>query len=168
MKYRIFETIFGDCAFVFDKNGIFRFYLPYKREETLLNIIKEEFLDLPESADYNGSVIFAVQNYFKGKKVKFKEKLNLDGYTEFERKVLNEALKIPYGETVTYKELAVRSNSPLAVRAVGSVMGKNKIPLIIPCHRVICSSGELGGFSAEGGVEFKRKLLLLEQSGLKC
>lgn len=84
--------------------------------------------------------------------------------TEFQRTVLQETRRIPYGQTVSYGELAARAGSPRAARAVGSIMAGNRFPLIIPCHRVLASGGRIGGFSAPHGVTLKQRLLELEQS----
>ena len=79
--------------------------------------------------------------------------------TDFQKKVWNELLKIPKGETRTYKEIAIAIGRPLAVRAVANACGKNPHPIKIPCHRVIRSDGKLGGYSAPGGTATKRRLL---------
>jgi methylated-DNA-[protein]-cysteine S-methyltransferase len=86
-------------------------------------------------------------------------KLDLAGMTQFERAVLDTIHKIPAGETMTYAEVACAVGKPNAARAVGNVMAKNPIPLILPCHRVLASHG-LGGFG--GGLDMKEKLLRLE------
>jgi methylated-DNA-[protein]-cysteine S-methyltransferase len=80
----------------------------------------------------------------------------------FARRVAERCRRIPRGSTMTYAELAAACGSPGAARAVGNVMAGNRVPLIIPCHRVVGSSGSLGGFSAPTGVELKRKILQLE------
>ncbi len=88
-----------------------------------------------------------------------------DSYgTNFQCRVLKACRAIPYGETRTYGQLAKAAGRPGAARAVGSVMSGNRVPLIVPCHRVVPSSGGLGGFSAPQGVKMKRRLLDLEQS----
>jgi len=79
--------------------------------------------------------------------------------TEFEIKVWKEIVKIPYGETITYKDLAVAIGKPNSSRAVANACGKNPYPPTIPCHRVIRSDGELGGYSGKGGIKTKKKLL---------
>tara|TARA_B100002019_G_scaffold161122_1_gene139013 strand:+ start:854 stop:1147 length:294 start_codon:yes stop_codon:yes gene_type:complete len=79
--------------------------------------------------------------------------------TDFQKKVWNELLKIPKGETRTYKEIAIAIGQPLAVRAVANACGKNPHPIKIPCHRVIRSDGKLGGYSAPGGTAAKHRLL---------
>ncbi len=80
--------------------------------------------------------------------------------TEFQRKIWNELLKIPYGKSITYKELAIRIGNEKATRAVGNANGKNPLSIIIPCHRVIGSNGLLVGYG--GGLERKKWLLEFE------
>ena len=79
--------------------------------------------------------------------------------TEFQIKVWKEIVKIPYGETITYKDLAVAIGKPNSYRAVANACGKNPYPPTIPCHRVIRSDGKLGGYSGKGGIKTKKKLL---------
>ena len=86
----------------------------------------------------------------------------LDAKTEFRRRVLQQCRRIPYGDTLTYAELAVAAGSPRACRAVGNIMARNRIPLVIPCHRVVGSHGSLGGYSAPSGLPMKQRLLRLE------
>ena len=82
--------------------------------------------------------------------------------TEFQIKVWNEIAKIPKGETKSYKEVAIAIRRPKSYRAVAYACGKNPYPIEIPCHRVIKSNGELGGYSAKGGSKAKRILLSKE------
>lgn len=82
--------------------------------------------------------------------------------SEFRRRVYQLCREIPYGETLTYGQLALLAGSPGAGRAVGCTMAANRIPLVIPCHRVVPAGGRLGGFSAPDGVRTKRRLLALE------
>ena len=83
--------------------------------------------------------------------------------TEFQVKVWKEISRIPYGETRTYKELAIAIGKPDSARAVANACGKNPYPPIIPCHRVIRTDGKLGGYSGKGGIKAKKKLLKQEQ-----
>jgi methylated-DNA-[protein]-cysteine S-methyltransferase len=101
--------------------------------------------------------------YFAGKLTEFDLPLVLEG-TEFQLRVWHNLQKIPYGETVSYGQLAKRIGSPDAARAVGLANGSNPIPIIIPCHRVIGSNGDLTGFG--GGLPTKKKLLGLESRQL--
>ncbi len=79
--------------------------------------------------------------------------------TDFQKAVWSEIDKIPYGHTKSYKEIANALGKPMASRAVANACGKNPIPIIRACHRVICSNGDLGGYSAPGGAAMKKKLL---------
>jgi methylated-DNA-[protein]-cysteine S-methyltransferase len=101
--------------------------------------------------------------YFGGELREFQLRLAPEG-TEFQLRVWNALRGIPYGETISYAQLAVRIGSPKAVRAVGLANGSNPIPIIVPCHRVIGSDGSLTGFG--GGLSTKKKLLELENQQL--
>lgn len=100
-----------------------------------------------------------LDEYFKGQRKNFSVKLSLKG-TDFQVKVWKELMKIPYGKTVTYKDIAIAVENEKAVRAVGGANNKNKIPIIIPCHRVIGTNGKLVGYA--GGTDIKKFLLNLE------
>ncbi len=103
-------------------------------------------------------------NYLNGSRVDFNFPYHLEGLTDFESLILKNISDIPYGETLSYKQLADISGRPNSFRAVGNACSKNRIPLIIPCHRVIRSDGGLGGF--KDGVSFKKKLLLIEKGAI--
>ena len=92
--------------------------------------------------------------------------MKLDG-TEFQNLVLKEISRIPYGQTKSYKDIAVRIGHPNSSRAVANACGKNPYPIIIPCHRVISSNGKLGGYSGPGGISEKRRLLKNENNETK-
>jgi methylated-DNA-[protein]-cysteine S-methyltransferase len=97
--------------------------------------------------------------YFAGTRQQFELRLNPQG-TPFQRAVWQELARIPYGATISYGELARRIGQPQAVRAVGAANGRNPLPIVLPCHRVIGSNGDLTGFG--GGLPTKRFLLALE------
>jgi methylated-DNA-[protein]-cysteine S-methyltransferase len=107
-------------------------------------------------------VIAQLEAYFAGERRGFDLPLAPEG-TPFQREVWSALLAIPYGETVSYGELARRLGRPNASRAVGAANGRNPIPIIIPCHRVIGADGSLTGFG--GGLAIKRRLLELEAGG---
>ena len=98
--------------------------------------------------------------YLNGKRKSFDIKYEING-TEFQKKVWKELTDIPYGETRSYKEIAVAVGNPKASRAVGMANNKNPIAIIVPCHRVIGSDGKLVGYA--GGLDMKRALLTLEK-----
>ncbi len=100
-----------------------------------------------------------LDEYFDGQRRDFDLPLRLDG-TEFQLLVLDELQKIPYGETTSYGDIAKRIGRPKASRAVGAANGRNPIPIVVPCHRVIGSHGDLTGFG--GGLDTKEALLRLE------
>ena len=105
-----------------------------------------------------------LQSYFAGERTNFDVPLLLEG-TDFQKKVWTTLQKIPYGETISYKDLAEAVGNPKAVRAVGAANGANPIPIIIPCHRVIGNDGSLTGFG--GGLPLKKQLLELESRQMK-
>jgi methylated-DNA-[protein]-cysteine S-methyltransferase len=99
-----------------------------------------------------------LEEYFAGERTDFDLQMELDG-TRFQRVVWTELTRIPYGETISYGELARRVGRPNGPRAVGQANGRNPIPIIVPCHRVLASNG-IGGYG--GGLKVKRALLALE------
>ncbi len=107
------------------------------------------------------NAIRELSSYFNGHQVNFKSILDLSIGTEFQRNVWEKVGEIPYGELKSYKWIADEIGNPHAVRAVGNAVGKNPVPPIIPCHRVIRSDGNLGGFSS--GIALKKWLLKLEK-----
>lgn len=104
-----------------------------------------------------------LQRAASGESVSFEGyKVSTDHLTPFQQLVVETVSKIPHGHTMSYAEVAEQAGSPGAARAVGNVMAGNRTPIVVPCHRVLASGGRLGGFSAPGGVDFKRRLLALE------
>ena len=101
-----------------------------------------------------------LEKYFRGELKSFKTKYKMQG-TEFQEIVWKELLNVNYGTTISYKELAKRIGRPTAVRAVANAVGKNKIGIIIPCHRIIGSNGTLTGYA--GGLNNKKYLLEIER-----
>jgi methylated-DNA-[protein]-cysteine S-methyltransferase len=124
----------------------------------------------PPRPDWNqnraafAEVIRQLQAYFRGELEEFDVPLAMEG-TEFQIRVWNALRTIPYGETISYAQLARRIGNPKAVRAVGLANGSNPIPIIVPCHRVIGSDGSLTGFG--GGLSTKKKLLELENKQMR-
>lgn len=101
-----------------------------------------------------------ITRYFSGELRAFSTQLDLAGVSDFTRKVLEATAAIPYGETLSYGEIAARIGMPGATQAVGNALGANPVPIVIPCHRVIRSDGSMGWFT--GGPHIKRALLRLE------
>ena len=102
-----------------------------------------------------------LKEYFAGKRKTFDIPIKLIG-TEFQKKVWKELLKIPYGKTVSYKDIAISIDNPKACRAIGMANHNNPILIIVPCHRVVNENGNLGGYAL--GLDMKRKLLEIEKN----
>lgn len=127
---------------------------------------KNGWLQTPTQAAAQHLKHAAIQldEYFAGKRTEFDVALDLSG-TEFQRGVWTALSAIPFGQSVSYAQHAQKLNNPKALRAVGSAIGKNPVSIIVPCHRVIGSSGAVTGYA--GGVERKRFLLALENVAVK-
>ena len=107
-----------------------------------------------------GDLCQRILDYARGRPVLFDDLLDLDGATPFQQAAWLAARRIPWGETRSYAWLAQAIGRPTAARAVGQAMARNRLPIIVPCHRVIASGGGLGGYS--GGTSMKEMLLRLE------
>jgi len=165
-KYTIFETKWGFFGLAGADNILYRSHLPVQFDEIVMqNLLR----DLP-AAHLDKNLFKGLQEqiiaYFDGNHVDFDEKIQIAllEFSFFACMVLNTLREVTFGQTISYGQLAANADKPGASRAIGAVMAKNPIPLIIPCHRVIKADGAIGGFSATGGTKTKEKLLLLEQA----
>jgi len=145
METCIINSPLGFTKIVGDDDGIVSITV-LNSEEKITDIIPVELEDC----------VFQLQEYFDGKRKDFDIKLNPEG-TDFQKKVWNQLLEIPYGKTLSYLDLSKRLGDIKAIRAVANANGKNPIWIIIPCHRVIGSDGSLTGYA--GGLNRKQWLL---------
>ena len=125
----------------------------YKKEDEIekeTELIKKAYTQLEE--------------YLSGKRTEFDIEIEMIG-TEFQKKVWKELLNIPYGETRSYKDIAIAIGNEKACRAVGNANNKNPIAIIVPCHRVVGSNGSMTGYA--GGLNIKEKLLKIEKYNIK-
>jgi len=129
---------------------------------TEIRFSKNTPINLPKS-EILMNVKQQLDGYFAGNQKKFDVLLKPKG-TEFQQIVWQELLTIPYGKTISYMDLAKRLGDPKCIRAAASANGKNPIPIIIPCHRVIGSNGEMTGYA--GGIQLKKALLTLEKAAV--
>ncbi|MGN0165527.1 MAG: methylated-DNA--[protein]-cysteine S-methyltransferase [Lachnospiraceae bacterium] len=140
--------------------------IEYEDEVLLSLICTEKAANIPSErsviSDFSNKVFEQIQEYLQGTRKKFDVNYKLSG-TEFQLSVWRELLKIPYGETRTYKEIAQAIGNEGAARAVGVANNRNPLHIIIPCHRVIGTDGSLTGYA--GGIRMKEELLKLEK---KC
>ncbi len=113
------------------------------------------------------AVVERLQRFAEGEPIDFRDlAVDVGPATEFQTRVLKACREIPYGQTLTYGELAARASAPKAARAVGNCMAANRVPLIIPCHRVVRAGGDIGPYSAAAGSATKRRLLTMEAGNL--
>ncbi len=162
LTFEVCETRRGWIGVVGSSDGLKKVILPLKSKEAVLGRIASygccenhdntSFTDLTDR----------IRRYFDGEPVKFTDKLDLSGATRFQKNVWLTVRNIPRGETRSYGWVASQLGLPGAARAVGQALGRNPVPIVIPCHRVIGNDGKLVGFG--GGVEIKKFLLQLEQS----
>jgi len=157
LAYRNYSSPIGKLRLVSKDNCLvaINFENDLLREEDL----SEDFTE--KSHEILDRVCTQLDQYFLGERKEFDLPILLEG-TEFQKKVWGELLNVPYGKTISYSEQAQRIGSPKAVRAVGATNGKNHLPIVVPCHRVIGKSGQLTGYA--GGLGIKKFLLGLEQS----
>ena len=164
LTYIPFETNLGWMGIVFSSEGLRRVILPQKSKEKLLSIFKGMYHHGAKyNSDYTRELFKRLRLYLSGENVCFPDKLDLNCTTSFQQNVWKVTISIPYGDTRSYGWIANRINCK-SPRAVGQALSKNPLPIIIPCHRVISSDGNLGGFS--GGIEMKNHLLRLESSNI--
>ncbi len=119
--------------------------------------------DEPRELSYHDDINQALGDYFNGHLKTFKFTYELDKYTDFQKQVFQALLDIPFGETRSYKEIAMAIHRPKAYRAVGQACKKNPIGIMVPCHRVIGSDHKLTGYSGKKYIHLKQQLLELEK-----
>ena len=167
-RIHTFRTDWGWCGLAATPAGLRRAIIPSDTaREKITLALAHEFPDAKKNSRPGNDALIKksiemLRGYFSGEATEADLPINLDGLTIFQRKVLCATKNIPYGKTRTYSQIATAAGSPRAARAVGSALGRNPLPIIVPCHRVVAASN-LGGFSAPGGLSLKRKLLTLEQ-----
>ena len=155
----VFPTAFGWCGLIAGEKELKRLILPLQSEKRVIS----QLASLPhEKNNLLKEAQEMIRDYFEGKKVPFDLPLDCSGFSPFQTKVYGLTRMIPYGKVKTYGEIAREIETPNASRAVGSALGRNPLPLFIPCHRVIRKDRSLGGFSCPDGVFMKERLLKLE------
>ncbi len=129
-------------------------------ENSIVSVKIMEILDKETPNEITEEAIKQIREYFEEERKHFDLPIDLSTGGAFYKQVWEQLLTIPYGSTISYKELAIKVGNPKASRAVGLANGKNPIPIIVPCHRVIGSNGKLTGYAL--GLDMKRQLLRLE------
>jgi methylated-DNA-[protein]-cysteine S-methyltransferase len=160
VAYDVIDTPIGQLFVATTERGLCRISYDADSERTVENLARTlgtRVLRAPRPVD---KVRRQLDEYFEQRRQVFDLKIDLRLAAEFSRRVLEELALVPYGEVTTYGELARRAERPRAARAVGTVMNRNPIPIVLPCHRVVGSTGSLVGYG--GGLERKEALLKLE------
>ncbi|MGE7473058.1 methylated-DNA--[protein]-cysteine S-methyltransferase [Bosea sp. NPDC003192] len=166
-NFCLFTTAIGSCALVWQGERIIAAQLPERDEDAARRRLAKRFPDSLETEPpaFVRQAISDVVALLAGEQRDLAHlPIDLSATPEFNRRVYAVALAIPPGETLTYGEVAARIGEPGAARAVGVALGQNPIPIIVPCHRVLAAGGKTGGFSADGGVETKLRILTIEKA----
>jgi methylated-DNA-[protein]-cysteine S-methyltransferase len=158
--YDVVESPLGPLLVAATDRGLLRIYFdadPQEQLDLLARAAGARVLRAPRSVD---DARRELDEYFSGRRRSFDLSIDLRGAAPFTAEVLDQLARVPYGQTATYGELALRVGHPRAARAVGTVMNRNPVPIVLPCHRVVGASGSLVGYG--GGLERKEQLLRLE------
>ena len=162
----LFETAIGRCGIAWGGDGLVAISLPHSRDERT----REQLRRRAPGADERTPPAFVREAIDRIVALLNGEPSDLDGIEldlgdvePFDRRVAVAARSVGPGRTVTYGELAARIGAAGEAREVGAALGRNRFPLVVPCHRVVAADGGLGGFSAPGGTETKRRLLAIER-----
>jgi methylated-DNA-[protein]-cysteine S-methyltransferase len=165
----LFDTAIGRCGIAWDRDGrVVGVQLPERDEgRTVARLRRRTAAAESTPPAPIQDVIDRVVALLEGERVDLSGvELAEDELPDHERRIYAVARSIPPGETLTYGEVAERVGTAGDARAVGQAMGRNPYPIIVPCHRVVAASGALGGFSASGGSETKRRMLVIEGAGV--
>lgn len=166
-RFCLFPSPIGTVGLVWTERGIAGVQIPARDEAATRRSLARRFPDAVEEAPSPAieAAIAAIGSLLEGNRTDLSGlSLDLEGVPAFERSVYDVALTIPPGSTLTYGEIAGRLGDPAAARDVGTALGRNPIPIVVPCHRVLAAGGRSGGFSAPGGVETKMRLLAIEDA----
>lgn len=161
----LFDTAIGRCAVAWRGDRLRAVQLPERDDQTTVRRLASRLAGAgpAEPPAPVARAMAAMAALLEGRRDQLLDiELDLDDVGAFERSVYEVTRAIPPGETLTYGEVARRIGEPGAARAVGRALGANPLPIVIPCHRVLGAGGHLVGFSANGGTETKRRMLLIE------
>ena len=171
MDQIIFQTALGYVALARRNRVLLALVFGHSTERSASRALALRLKDLELPVDglsasgyQTDDLVDRLREFARGEPTDFSDvAVETRGATSFQRRVIDACRAIPWGETCSYGELASNVGRPGAARAVGSVMAANRVPLIVPCHRVIAAAGGLGGYSAPQGLAMKRRLLAAEQ-----
>jgi methylated-DNA-[protein]-cysteine S-methyltransferase len=166
LSFDVWATAWGPMGAVASPAGLRRVVLPHYAFGDLVDLLAWEHPGAARSEAPFEALIRLSRDYFNARAVNFDEVLcDLPKESTFAGIVLRACRQIPYARTMSYSQLAMQIGREDAARAVATAMGKNPVPLVVPCHRVTYADGRAGGFSAPGGPELKQRMLDLEEKG---
>jgi methylated-DNA-[protein]-cysteine S-methyltransferase len=168
-SFILFDTAIGRCAIAWGAAGITTLKLPEANDAATRAKLRRRDPDIAETAPPPAieRVIAAIVALLEGKQSDLSDvALDMEAVPEFNRQVYEIARRIPPGQTRTYGEIAIELGDRALARDVGQALGHNPFPIIVPCHRVMGANGKLVGFSANGGVETKLRMLTIEGAQL--
>jgi methylated-DNA-[protein]-cysteine S-methyltransferase len=160
VAYDLVDTPLGDLLVAVTDRGLCRIEFDPEPDRDLEPLARDfglRVLRAPKAVDESRREL---SEYFEGSRTRFELPLDLRVAAEFRLRVMNELARVPYGSVTTYGALAAKAGRPAAARAVGTIMNRNPVPIVLPCHRVVGASGSLVGYG--GGLERKEQLLRLE------
>lgn len=161
LRQAVFETEFGWMGFVLSEDGLRRVIMPRDSDLEVRRELEDLGAVLPADGSLAEPLIALFEAFCAGRPVDFSGvAVDMDGWPPFWRRVWSVVRTIPYGETLSYGEVAEKAGRPLAARAAGQAMAHNPLAFVVPCHRVIAAGGRIGGYG--GNERFKAELLRRE------
>lgn len=162
--YDIFDTSYGWMGVLASRTGLRRTTLPQTSPEQCVEVLGTDVDSATNTPERFDGLARRLRRYFEGDHISFAdEPLDMSDASSFQVAAWRACQSIPLGETRTYKWLAARAGNPNAPRAAGQCMARNRLPIVVPCHRVIASDGTLGGFGRDASqLGLKRRLLDME------
>jgi methylated-DNA-[protein]-cysteine S-methyltransferase len=169
LVFSVFATAWGPVGAIRSAEGLVRLELPHYSRDDLRALLQWEHAGAVADDAALADVAQLCQSYFNAQPVDFASvACDLSGIGPFGQTILNACRRIGYGQKRSYTQLALMAGQPESkARAAAQALGRNPIPLIIPCHRVLAAGGGLSGFSAPGGIDLKRRMLELEQNAAR-
>lgn len=161
----IFNTEIGFCSVIWSKKEVEELLLPESNLKQMKQKLKQKSVMIVEAIEAPLEIkklVRKIQRHMQGDLQDFSQVLLTKNFSPFQAKVYQEVRKIPPGVVLSYKDVGMKMGGTKAYRAIGTALGKNPIPILIPCHRVVGSNAKIGGFSAPGGLTTKKKLLKIE------
>ena len=163
--FALFDTALGTCAIAWNEIGVTAVWLPVRDARALREIVARRDARTVETAPTGriAETVAAIVRLLGGERVDLRQVVVDDAEVDpFDRRVYAVTRQIGAGEVLTYGEVATRVGTDATARAVGQSLGRNAMPIVVPCHRVVATGSGLGGFSAPGGTATKQRLLAIE------